>query len=93
MISDTDPIRHSAKMQPCCMAVSAETMSSSGDRSQTAMRRWRALTLDRHAQLGTGQFATNDGDALAIVRDKAAAAAREQGYEPLKFILESEGSS
>lgn len=93
MISDADPIRQSAKMQPCCMAVSAETVLGSGDQSHTATRRWRALTLDRHDQLAAGEFVTNDGEALAIVRDKATAAAREQGYEPLKFILESEGSA
>lgn len=93
MISDAEPIRQSATMQPCCMAVSAETILGSGDSSQTAKRRWRALTLDRHNQFATGQFVTNNGDALAIVRDKATAAAREQGYEPLTFILESGGST
>jgi hypothetical protein len=92
MSSDVEPIRQTATMQPCCMAVSAETMLVSGDLSHRATRRWRALTLDRQDQLATGQFITNAGDALAIVRDKATEVAREQGYEPLKFILES-GSS
>jgi len=71
------------------MAVSAETVLGSGDRSHTATRNWRTLTIDRNDQLATGRFVTNAGDPLAIVRDKAVAAAREQGYEPLKFILES----
>ncbi len=93
MISDAEANQQSAKMQPCCMTVSAEAILGSGDRSHTAMRRWRALTLDRQDQLATGQFVTNDGDPLVIVRDKAITAAREQGYEPLKFILEDGGST
>jgi len=92
METDQAQVPRSAKMQPCCMAVSSEVSLGFGNESHLAFRRWRALSLDNQAQLAVGRLVTNADDPLAIVRDKAIATIRKQGYEPQRFILENTGS-
>ena len=80
-----------ARMQPCCLAVSTDADVRSNP-TAGGTRRWRALSLDTHAELATGDLPAREGDALALVRERAAQAARARGYEPQAFVLE-EGES
>jgi hypothetical protein len=76
-------------MKPCYLALSSDVLLGSGAAAHTTSRRWRILSIDSRTELHAGKLVTNADDPLAIVRDKAQALAREQGYEPQSYILES----
>lgn len=81
-------IQKSATMRPCCLAISQDTAFGSGDAAHTMTRRWRALAIDDHHELTSGELTTNMDDPLMVVRDKAMLAVRSLGYEPQQFILD-----
>lgn len=81
-------VQKSARMLPCCLAISQDTAFGTGDASHTLRRRWRALAIDDHHELTSGELVTNMDDPLMVVRDKAMLAARSLGYEPQQFVLD-----
>lgn len=81
-------VQKSARMQPCCLAISQETAFGAGDAAHTLTRRWRALAIDDHRELTSGELTTNMDDPLMVVRDKAMLAARSLGFDPQQFVLE-----
>jgi len=84
----TAPLQ-SAKMKPCCLALSSSILLGTAEAAHKITRRWRALSLDTQTELVAGELETNCDDPLAVVRDKAAAAVRSHGLEPQRFILEN----
>lgn len=87
MMEAPDTAQTQAVRKPCCLAVSAvpdlSRLDATGD-----VRTWKALSLDRRSVLGTGEVRLDGMEPLAVVRDRAAAAARECGFDPTQFILE-----
>ncbi len=87
----TGPMAGTVPAQPCCLAISAvpdlAQLDSAGD-----VRAWRALSLDRRTVLGSGELLLDGMEPLAILRERAAEAARERGFEPRQFILEQPGA-
>lgn len=81
-------IRKIAGLQPCCLAISSDMTLGIGDAAHTTKRQWRALSIDDHKVLTSGELTANMDDPLAVVRDKAVSAARDLGFEPQQFILE-----
>ncbi len=86
----TDVVHKIAKMRPCCLAISSESAFGTGEAAHTMTRRWRILAIeDPTTELMAGDLVTNMDDPLAVVREKAASAARSLGFEPQQFILEN----
>ena len=82
------PVHKVSRLQPCCLAISSDMTLGIGDAAHTSTRRWRALSIEDHKVLTTGELVANMDDPLAIVRDKAVLAARDMGFDPQQFILE-----
>lgn len=87
--ADPSSVQKHAKMRPCCLAISSESAFGTGEASHTMTRRWRVLSIENPStELMAGELVTNMDDPLAVVRDKAASAARSMGFDPQQFILE-----
>lgn len=76
-----------ARMKPCCLALVDNDLRSMAADAET--RRWRVLSLEDRSELASGAIKAGMDESLAIVRDKAATAARAIGYEPQEYVLEA----